>query len=105
MSNQASGIQPCTFKDENRTLQELARELDLLRRHNLQFRQNDPQHSLLMFAEAALVCMTMEHFVRVVVGNEAPADVTLFNLLEIAVARNLLRLPSGHSSQFPLVFE
>src|SRR5580698_8425945 len=82
-----------TFKDENRALQEVARELDLLRRHNLQFREGDPQHSLLLMAEAALTCLTMEHFVRVGVGDAAREGATLFNLLEIAVARNLLRLP------------
>jgi hypothetical protein len=61
-----------TFKDENRALQELARELDLLRRHNLQFREGAPQHTLLLTAEAALTCLTMEHFVRVVEGDAAP---------------------------------
>jgi hypothetical protein len=82
-----------TFKDEHRPLQELARELDLLRRHNLQFKAGDPQHHLLLMAEAALTCLTMEHFVRIVVGDKAPAGATLHNLLEVAVARGLLRVP------------
>src|SRR5712692_5647388 len=60
-----------TFKDENRALQELARELTLLRAHNLQFKEGDPQDKILMFAEAALVCLTLEHFVRVVLGDDA----------------------------------
>jgi hypothetical protein len=86
-------ISAATFKDENRALQELARELHLLRQHNLNFREGDPQQTLLLMAEAALTCLTMEHFVRVVVGDAAPAGATLFNLLEVAFARNLLRLP------------
>ncbi len=88
-----AGPPPPTFKDENRALQELARELAVLRQHNLQFKEGDPQHTLLMFAEAAVVCMTMEHFVRIVLGATAPADATLFNLLQVAVSRGLLRVP------------
>ncbi|MGA3125024.1 MAG: hypothetical protein ABSF69_30155 [Polyangiaceae bacterium] len=84
---------PPTFKDENRALQELTRELAVLRQHNLQFKEGDPQHALLMFAEAAVVCMTMEHFVRIVLGGTAPADATLFNLLQMAVSRGLLAVP------------
>lgn len=82
-----------TFRDENRALQELARELDLVRKHNLRFREGDSHNELLMFAEAGLVIMTMEHFVRIVVGAEAPEDATLRTLLDVAIARGLLRLP------------
>jgi hypothetical protein len=46
-----------------------------------------------MFAEAAVVCLTMEHFVRTVLGSTAPADATLFNLLQMAVSRGLLKVP------------
>ncbi len=84
---------PPTFRDENRALQELTRELALLRQHNLKFKESDPQHTLMMFAEAALVCMVMEHFVRVVLGPTAPADATLFNLLQMATSRGLIKLP------------
>ena len=81
------------FKDENRALQELARELTLVRNHNLTFKDGDNLAEVLLFAEAGLVCMTFEHFVRVVVGTEAPAGATLYNLLEQAVARDLIKLP------------
>jgi hypothetical protein len=81
------------FKDENRALQELVRELILVRNHNLTFKDGEPLNHVLLFAEAGLVCMTFEHFVRVVVGNAGPSDSTLFNLLEIAVAKGLIRLP------------
>ena len=40
-----------TFRDRNRALQELARELNLVRQHNLQFKEKDPQDKRLMFAE------------------------------------------------------
>jgi len=36
---------------------------------------------------------TFEHFVRIVVGSAGPPGATLFNLLEIAVFNNLIRLP------------
>jgi hypothetical protein len=88
-----AGPPPPTFKDENRALQELARELALLRNHNLKFKEGDPQHTILMFAEAAVVCLTMEHFVRTVLGSTAPADATLFNLLQMAVSRGVLKVP------------
>jgi hypothetical protein len=82
-----------TFKDENRALQELARELALLRKHNLQFREGDPQEMMLLFAEAALTCLTMEHFVRVVLGPEATDRDTLPVLLQKAITKGLVRLP------------
>jgi hypothetical protein len=87
------GPPPPTFKDENRPLQELAREWAVLRQHNLKFKEGAPQDTLLMFAEAAVVCMAMEHFVRIVLGSTAPADATLFNLLQMAVSRGMIRVP------------
>jgi hypothetical protein len=87
------GPAPATFMDENRPLQELARELALLRQHNLKFKAGDPQHTLMMFAEAALVCMALEHFVRIVLGSTAPADATLYNLLQMATSRGLIKIP------------
>jgi hypothetical protein len=81
------------FKDENIALQELVRELILVRDPNLAFKDGEPLNDVLLFAEAGLVCMTFEHFVRVVVGDAGPSDATLFNLLEIAVAKRLMHLP------------
>ena len=43
---------PLTFKDENRALQELAREWSVLRQHNLKFKEGDPQQTLLMARRA-----------------------------------------------------
>jgi hypothetical protein len=80
-------------KDNNRALQELVRELAVLRQHNLKFKERDPQLTLLMFAEAAVVCMTMEHFVRIVLGSSTSTEASLFNLLQMAVSRGLLKVP------------
>src|SRR5438309_1699039 len=82
-----------TFKDENRAMSELVRELLLLRKHNLQFKEGDLQDTILMFAEAALVCLVMEHFVRIVLGPDAHDGDTLRPLLEKAVRKKLIRLP------------
>ncbi len=82
-----------TFKDENLPLQELAREWSVLRKHNLRFKEGDPKDTLLMFAEAAIVCMTLEHFARVVVGSHLPEDAQLYNLLQKGVSLNLFRVP------------
>ncbi len=89
-----------TFKDENRALQELARELTLLRGHNLKFREGDPQGDMLMFAEAALVCLTLEHFVRLLLGDNALDHDTLGSLLTKAIKeRQLIRLPWDDQSE------
>lgn len=81
------------FKAAHRELQELVRELVLLREHNLQFREGDPQDKLLMFAEAALVLIVLERFVRVVLGDDATDRDTLPGLLRKVVSKGLLRLP------------
>jgi hypothetical protein len=52
-------------------LQQLVRELHLLRERNLQFKVGDPQAKLLLFAEASLVLLTLERFVRAVLGSDA----------------------------------
>jgi hypothetical protein len=82
-----------TFKDENRALSEMVRELMWLRSHNLQFKPGDPQQDILMFAEAALTCLTLEHFVRIVLGEDATDSDTLHALLTKAIAKGLIRLP------------
>ena len=85
-----------SFRDQNVALRELARELNVVRTHNLSFREGDSQATLLMFAEAALVCMTFEHFVRVVVANCLPGEregQTFHPLLTTATQNNLIRLP------------
>jgi hypothetical protein len=82
-----------SFKDRNRALQELVRELALLRAHNLKFKEGDDPSTLLLFAEGAIVIVIIEHFVRMVLGDRATDRDTLNNLLEKAVADRLLRLP------------
>ncbi len=81
-----------TFKERHSEIQQLVRELHVLREHNLQFKEGDPQDGLLMFAEAALVCLVLERFVRSLLDDATERD-TLHNLLERAVSRGLFRLP------------
>lgn len=70
------------------------RELMVLRDHNLSFKEGDSQQRLLLFAEAAIVIMTLERFLRIVPGVEAADTDTLFNLLQKATSesRNVLQL-------------
>jgi hypothetical protein len=84
---------PYAFRAGNRAMIELMREHDIVRKHNLQFKDGDPQHMLLLNAEAGLVCTALEHFVRIVVGPLAPFDAPLYNLLQKAVAEKLLTVP------------
>lgn len=82
-----------SFRDRHGEIQELVRELAVVRQHNLAFKEGDPQDALLLFAEAALVLIALERFVRAVLGADATDRDTLPNLLEKAVARDLLRVP------------
>lgn len=82
-----------TFRERYLDLQHLIRELMLVRSHNLQFKEGDPQDRMLLFAEGALVVIVLERFVRAVLGDEASETETLHNLLQKAVAKGLLRVP------------
>jgi hypothetical protein len=78
-----------TFKDENRLLQEMVRELLLLRDHNLKIKPGESQEKLMLVAEAGLVLMVLERFLRIIPGvNPAEKD-TLPNLLEKATSKRL----------------
>lgn len=80
---------PQSFKNRNRELQELVREWDVVRKHNLRFREGDSQHDLLMFAEGALLLVALERFLRCVLGSNATDQDTLPNLLEKAMSKRL----------------
>ena len=81
-----------SFKDRHPEIQHLVRELHLLRGNNLKFKDGDPQDGLLMFAEAAIVHLLLERFVRAIL-NDAKDTESLYNLLQRAVSRGLIRLP------------
>ncbi|HUU02977.1 MAG TPA: hypothetical protein VM425_16200 [Myxococcota bacterium] len=70
-----------TFKERFRDLQELVRELVLIREHNLQFKEDDSQKTLLLFAEASLCLIVLERFLRILPSVKATERDTLFNLL------------------------
>lgn len=82
-----------TFRDRYLDLQHLIRELVLVRDHNRRFKEGEPQDEVLLFAEGALVVIVLERFVRAVLGDNAGPTETLHNLLQKAVAENLLRVP------------
>jgi hypothetical protein len=75
-----------------RELFELLREHALVRGHNRSFQDGEPQGTLLMFAEASLCLLTLERFLRVVLGTEATDHDTLPNLLEKATSARLAKL-------------
>ena len=78
-----------TFKEQNRELQELVRELFLIRNHNLAFKPGEPLDKILLFAEAALVLIAMERFLRIILPGEATDADTLPNLLEKATSKRI----------------
>jgi hypothetical protein len=87
------------FKDRHRELQELAREVFVLRNHNLQFKEGEPQDQLLMFAEGAMILVCMERFFRAMLGSDATNADTLHNLLEKAFSEKRydhLEVPGGN---------
>lgn len=85
-----------SFKDKYRDLQELVRELFVLRRWNLRFKDSDSQAEFLLFAEGAIVLVVLERFLRAILGARATEKHTLYNLLQIATSGDdpLLRLPA-----------
>ena len=89
------------FLKANLDLGYLARELKLLRDHNLTFQQDDPQETMLMFSEGALVLITMERFLRTILGNHVGPGQTLPNLLELAFSDRISALdpPGGDRAQ------
>jgi hypothetical protein len=83
------------FRSRYRDMSELLREWELLRTHNLTFKEGDPQDKYLIFAEGLVAIVALERFVRAVVGSDATDRDTLDALLRKATAGKtpLLRLP------------
>jgi hypothetical protein len=88
------------FLERNLDLGYLARELAVVRRHNMTFDQSDPQETLLMFAEGGLVLMAMERLLRTILGPEVGPNMTLPNLLQLAFSERLdvLDPPTGDAA-------
>ena len=72
------------------SLGDLSRELEYVRAHNA----HKPVDAL-PFAEAALLLMTLERFLRLLPGVNAADKETLPQLLQRAVAIGTLKLPPG----------
>ncbi|MBI2393508.1 MAG: hypothetical protein HYV09_28265 [Deltaproteobacteria bacterium] len=75
----------------------MARELALLQAHNRAFRPGDSQATYLLISEAAMVLMTLERWLRIILRTDATDDDTLPTLLEAATSDRLrlLVLPYG----------
>lgn len=74
-----------------KSLETLQRELAFVRAHNR------AGGASLFFAEAALLLMTLERFLRLLPGVNAADKETLPQLLQRAVAIGALRLPEGET--------
>ncbi|MCC6216130.1 MAG: hypothetical protein IT376_14800 [Polyangiaceae bacterium] len=82
-----------TFKARHPELQHLVRELHLLRNNNLRFKEGDPRDGLMLFAEAGLVLLVLERFLRAILDPDVTDGDALYNLLQRAVSRGLVRVP------------
>lgn len=72
------------FKDRFLETQHLARELELIRRHNLGIKPGQSQELLLLYAGCSLCLVTLERFLRIIPALKAQDTETLPNLLQRA---------------------
>ena len=93
-----------SFKEKHREFQELAKELTILREHNKSFIADDPQDKLLLFAEAALVLVAFERFLRIILESST-TGATFRNLLEEATGKKkeLITLKGGEHGRQHLI--
>ena len=76
-------------------IRDLGLELLQIRAHNESVKQGTGEDKPLIFAEAALVMMTLERFLRTLPGVNATDGHKLLNLLNSAVGKGLLTIPGG----------
>lgn len=88
-----------TFKEKQLLFGEMARELSVLLKHNTEMARAQRQTEIIVFAQAALVLVAFESFLRVLLEGVATDDHTLPNLLQMALAkkRRLFDPPAGMS--------
>lgn len=79
------------FKERNRVMQYLVAELTWVRGHNLKYKEGDDQRGLLLYAEAALVLLVLEHFLMIVLSK--PAIGSLQRMVEQAVEQGIILVP------------
>jgi hypothetical protein len=84
-----------SFKEQFREFQRMALELKRLRDHNVTFPADS--YELFFMAEGTLVVLTLERFLRMILGVDADERDTMQNLLEkvLSPKRNLIVLPAG----------
>lgn len=88
-----------TFKQEQWLFGEMGRELQIIGRHNAEMYAAHRNTEILVFAEASLVMLAFEHFLRGLLKDEALDTHTLPPLLRMALKpdRGLLAPPAGMS--------
>jgi hypothetical protein len=84
-----------SFRDNYRDFEQVAREWAWLNRHNLKFSEGDPQDDFLLMSEATMAIVAIERFVRMAMlkNDKASDGESLYNLLQRAVSKRILRLP------------
>lgn len=75
------------FRDKYQDFGEICREIEIVRKHNLEFKKGDDLSDLLLFSEALLYLLALERFLRIVPQLEATDIDTLVNLLEKATSK------------------
>lgn len=80
-----------TFFEMHREMQELAREWNIVRQHNLRCAAENTLGRLLLLSEGLLVLTMFERFFRIIVPNPQDRE-TLPNLMERAVALGLIKM-------------
>lgn len=89
------------FKEKYMDLQVLVRELLYVRNHNMAIgltisKGNKlAETELLAFSEANLVLMVLERFLRILPDLNATKSDTLYNLLERAISKKIIVLPTN----------
>jgi len=88
-----------TFKQEQWLFGEMGRELQIIAQRNAAMQAAHKYTEILVFAEASLVMLAFEHFLRVLLKDEAQDHHTLPPLLKMALEpdRGLLDPPTGMS--------
>lgn len=76
-----------SFKEKNKELQFLIRDMLSLRSFNDSQAKNDTPDKALLFAEAAVLCVAFERFLRIIPAIKAKDGDTLSNLLDKAFAK------------------
>ena len=80
------------FKDQFKEFQHIVRELTHIRESNLKIKEGEPQNNLYLFAEASLVLLALERFLRIMPILKSKPDDTFRKLLQKIHKKNITPL-------------